>query len=98
MTYLQLQLVIQEVLIAVTTSNPQRTSPYADKGHFPNRDFVRRLADRNNLTLRATMEISKGRQILGIDDLVAWQIDTEAGLINVEKFKDCFKDGSRIYN
>ena len=98
MTYLQLQLIIQEVLIAVTTSNPDRTSPYAELGHFPNRDFARALADRHNLTLRATMEISKGRQILGIDDLVSWQKDTEAGLINLDAFKDCFKDGTRIYN
>ena len=44
------------------------------------------------------MEISKGRQILGIDDLVSWQKDTEAGLINLDAFKDCFKDGTRIYN
>ena len=44
------------------------------------------------------MEISKGRQILGIDDLVSWQKDTEAGLINLDLFKDCFKDGTRIYN
>ena len=98
MTYLQLQLIIQEVLIAVTTSNPDRSSPYAESGHFPNRDFARALADRHNLTLRATMEISKGRQILGIDDLVSWQEDTEAGLINLDEFKDCFKDGNRIYN
>ena len=97
MTYYQLQLLIQEVLVAVT-SNPLRTSPYADKGHFPHIGFARRLADRNNLTLRATMEISKGRQINGVDELVSWQMETEAGLVNLEKFKDCFKDGSRIFN
>ena len=98
MTYLQLQLLIQEVLVAVTSSNPERTSPYADKGHFPNRQFARNLAKRHNLTLRATMEISKGRQILSVDDLVAWQKDTEAGLLNMAEFKDCFRDGSRVFN
>ena len=98
MTYLQLQLLIQEVLVAVTSSNPERTSPYVDKGHFPNRNFAYRFAKRHNLALRATMEISKGRQILSVDDLVAWQKDTEAGLIDKEEFKDCFKDPSRVFN
>ena len=98
MTYLQLQLLIQEVLVAVTSSNPERSSPYADNGHFPNRFFARKLAVRNNLTLRATMEISKGRQILSVDDLVAWQRDTEAGLVNNEVVADCFNDGARIFN
>ena len=98
MTYLQLQLVIQEVLVSVISSNPERSSPYADNGHFPNRYFVRNLAARYNLTLRATMEISKGRQILSVDDLVAWQRDTEAGLVNNELVADCFNDGDRIFN
>ena len=98
MTYLQLQLVIQEVLVSVISSNPERSSPYADNGHFPNRYFVRNLAARYNLTLRATMEISKGRQILSLDDLVAWQRDTEAGLVNNELVADCFNDGDRIFN
>ena len=69
-----------------------------DKGHFPNRNFAYRFAKRHNLALRATMEISKGRQILSVDDLVAWQKDTEAGLIDKEEFKDCFKDPSRVFN
>jgi hypothetical protein len=34
MTYLQLQLLIQEVLVAVTSSNPERTSPLWTKVTF----------------------------------------------------------------
>ena len=98
MTFLQLQLLVQEVLVAVTAANPARSSPYGDKGHFPDRFFARRLATRNNLTLRATMEISKGRQILSVDDLVAWQRDTEAGLVNNEVLAECFKNGDRVFN
>ena len=44
------------------------------------------------------MKISKGRQILSVDDLVAWQRDTEAGLVNNEVVADCFNDGARIFN
>ena len=61
------------------------------------RFFARKLAVRNNLTLRATKEISKGR-ILSVDDLIAWQRDTEAGLVNNEVVADCFNDGARIFN
>ena len=98
LTFLQLQLLIQEVLVAVTAANPGRSSPYLDNGHFPNVFFARRLAARNNLTLRATMEISKGRQILSVDDLVAWQRDTQAGLVNNELLAECFKNGCRVFN
>ena len=82
----------------MTAANPGRSSPYLDNGHFPNVFSARRLAARNNLTLRATMEISKGRQILSVDDLVAWQRDTQAGLVNNELLAECFKDGCRVFN
>ena len=98
MTFPQLQLLIQEVLVAVIAANPDRTSPYAANGHYPNRFFTRRFAERYNLTLRATMEISKGRQILSLDDLVAWQKDTEAGLVNNEVVAECFNDAGRVFN
>ena len=98
MTFYQLQLLIQEVLVAVIASRPDRSSPYADNGHFPNLFFARRFAARHNLTLRATMEISKGRQILSVDDLIAWQKDTEAGLVNNELVAECFEDGNRVFN
>ena len=98
MTFLQLQMLIQEVLLGVTASNPERSSPYADNGHFPNRQFARKLAIRHNLTLRATMEISKGRQILSVNDLVAWQKDTQAGLIDNDVLCECFKDSNRVFN
>ena len=97
-TMYQLQLLIQEVLTAVCSSNPERVSAYEHCGQLPNRHFVSHFVKRHNLTLRATMEISKGRQILSTDDLEAWQRDTEIGLLNLEKFKDCFVDSRRIFN
>ena len=56
----QLQSLVQEVLLAVKKSNPDRITGYEQSGQLPNIQFVRRLADRHNLTLRRSSEISKG--------------------------------------
>ena len=58
LTWLDLQKLIQEILIAANESNSQRVTGYENQGQMPNMAWVRRFAERNNLTLRATMEIS----------------------------------------
>ena len=64
LTWRGVQKLIQEILIANKVSNPARLTGYENQGQMPNIHMVRRLADRYNLTLRSTMEISKGRQVL----------------------------------
>ena len=59
----QWQSIIQEVLLEVKEANPERITGYENTGQLPNIMFVRRLAERHNLTLRRTSEISKGRII-----------------------------------
>ena len=56
----QLQSLIQEVLLAVKKANPDRITGYEECGQLPSRYYVRRLVDRNNISLRRTAEISKG--------------------------------------
>ena len=63
LTWTGLQKLIQEILTAAKVSNSERVTGYENQGHMPNMNMVRRLADRHNLTLRASMEISKGRQV-----------------------------------
>ena len=63
MDWRQLQSLIQEVLIGVKEANPERITGYENTGQVPNITFVRRLADRHNLTLRKASEISKGVNI-----------------------------------
>ena len=60
MSWDQLASLIQEVLLAVTASNPDRVTGHEKTGQLPNKSFVRRLAERHNLSLRRTAEISKG--------------------------------------
>ena len=63
LTWTGLQKLIQEILIGAKQSNPDRITGYEEQGQMPNISWVRRLAERHNLTLRSTMEISKGRQV-----------------------------------
>ena len=64
MDWRQLEFLIQEVLLGVKESNPERTTGYESTGQMPNKDFVKRLAKRHNLSLRRTSEISKGKIII----------------------------------
>jgi hypothetical protein len=56
----QLQSLIQESLLALKSANPDRKTGYEETGQLPNKDYVRRMVARNNLSLRRTAEISKG--------------------------------------
>ena len=60
--------------------------------------FVRRLADRNNLSLRRTAEISKGRQVLTEADLRLWQKDAVNYLWSKPELVETLQDPSRIFN
>ena len=57
----QLQLLVQEILLAIKAANPTRNTGYEDTNQKPNRNFVRRFAERHNLSLRSSAEISKGK-------------------------------------
>ena len=57
----QLQLLIQEVMLAIKQANPARITSYESSNQLPHRMFVRRLAERHNLSLRRSAEISKGK-------------------------------------
>ena len=70
-----LRLVLQEVLQAVKKSNPERITGLEECGQLPPKSWVRRFAERHNLVLRATMGISKGRQVVTAEELGLWQGD-----------------------
>ena len=89
-TFAQLSLLIQELMISVVTSNPTRTGPWEENGHFPNKSYVSRFIKRHGLTLRSTMELSKARALLTTVDLEAWFSDFIGGLVNNPKFSPCF--------
>ena len=94
----QLQNLIQEVLLGIKVANPERSTGYEATGQLPNISFVRRLAQRHNLSLRRSSEISKGRQILGKVDLMLWQQETEKFLLGDPKLKEALMDPRRVFN
>ena len=60
MDFGQLQSLVQESLLALKEANPDRQTGYEETGQLPNKDYVRRMVTRNNLSLRRTSEIFKG--------------------------------------
>ena len=70
MDFKQLCLLIQELINALNTSNPDREFPSSWEGNFPNESFVRRFIRRNNLVLRRTMNLSTARAMLNVGSLV----------------------------
>ena len=88
----------QEVLQGVCDANPDRVTGWEDNDHLPDRRFVYNFADRNNLSLRTTTELSNARQHLTYRDLDLWQVDTYKGLVANPKYAACFEDPRRIFN
>ena len=96
LTFYELRYLIQEALIKLCQANPDRTSPW--ENHFPHDNFVHNFAERNNLVLRSTMELSKARSMLSLEALMSWYQDTAGALVNHPDFADCWKNPQRILN
>ena len=96
LTFYELRYLIQEALIKLCQANPDRTSPW--ENHFPHDNFVHNFAERNNLVLRSTMELSKARSMLSFEALMSWYQDTAGALVNHPDFADCWKNPQRILN
>ena len=64
-----LPLLIQEVLLSVYKSNPERVTGLEDANQLPNLSYVCRFAERHGLVLWASMGISKGCQIVSEEEL-----------------------------
>ena len=79
-------------------SNPERVTGYEKDNNLPNIHFVRRFASRHSLTLRKSLEISKGRAVCSVSDLEHWQEETFKYLVENPKFLDCFSDPRRVWN
>ena len=98
LTFFELRFLIQEALIRICQANPERTSPWAEENHFPHGKFVYNFAERNNLVLRSTMELSKARSMLSIEGLMSWFQDTRKALVDHPDYADCWRNPRRILN
>ena len=72
-----LSLVLRELLLALKRSNPDRITGLEKFGQLPSKIWVCRFAERHQLVPRATMGITKGRQVVSAEELAMWQGDAE---------------------
>ena len=71
-----LQLLLHEILLAVTKVNPEQKTGLENYGQLPSMSWVRRFAERHDLVVCCTLSISKVHQIVSPEDIVLWQQDT----------------------
>ena len=93
-----LQRFLQEVFVTIVQGNPERRTGLENCGQLPGMSWVRRFATRNNLVTRATMEISKGRQIITKEELALWQADALTFFSSDPKLAEAMLDPTRIWN
>ena len=98
LTFEQLGLLVQEVLLGLKEANPDRVTGFEGTNQLPYSMWLRRFAERNDICLRRSMEISKGRQCLTQYDLDSWQQDTESYLLSNSVLAECFQDPTRLFN
>ena len=77
----QLSLVIQELAIAVKSSNKDREFPSTWEELFPPQPYVRTFIRRNNLVLRSTLNLNLARAVLTVVDLKKWFDDLYKGFV-----------------
>ena len=93
-----LSLLLQEVLLSVTKSNPERVTGLEDANQLPNLSHVSRFAERHGFVLRASMGISKGHQIVSEEELRLWQDDTWKFFSSNPELLEALQDKSRVFN
>ena len=93
-TWSQLEVLALELWASVCAVNPGR----AEGTNGPTRHWVRRFGTRQKLVLKATMELTKARALLTVDDLEEWQQQTEDFLFSNPDLREAMSDPDRIYN
>lgn len=94
----QLKSVIQELLIELKKADKERYIPPTWDNCHPEDTFVRRFADRNNISLRRTMALSAARACLTVYDLKQWFSHIKERFFENPEFASVWNDPKRIYN
>ena len=97
-TWTMLELLIQEVLLAVTATNPHRRTGWEDWEQLAGHSWLHRFAKRNNVVLSATSGISKGWQVISPEDLALWQQDTWNFFSSRPELLEALFDPNRMWN
>ena len=96
--FIQLCLVIQELLTRLKKVNPARYSPPTWVNFYPEDTFARRFAERNNISLRSTMSLSPARDCLTVYDLDSWFKHIKERFVSPPEFSEVWENPQRIFN
>ena len=96
--FIQLCLVIQELLARLKKVNPERYSPPTWVNFYPHESFARRFATRNGLSLRNTMSLSPARDCLSVYDLNNWFKHIKERFVSPPEFSGVWENPQRIFN
>ena len=70
-----LGLLFKGVFVALKKSNPERETGLENNCEGALMSYIQRFAERNQLMIRSSMAISKGRQVVSAEELALWQSD-----------------------
>ena len=93
-----LGLLLQELFLALKLANPARVTGLEDVGQLPTSIWIRRFAERHNLVGRATMPISKGRQVVTPEEIKLWQEDAITFFSSKPELMAALQDKRRVWN
>ena len=83
---------------ALKLANPARVTGLEAFGQLPSPAWVRRFAARHNLVDRATMPISKGRQVITPGEIKLWQDDAINFFSSKPELMEALQDKRRVWN
>ena len=94
----QLSCVLQELLLELSKGDKERHIPASWVKCYPESTFVRRFAERNNISLRRTMALSHARACLTVYDLKLWFSNIRERFFENPDFSEVWKNPRRIFN
>ena len=98
LSWLGLRLLMQDLLLSIKEANPDRVTGLEEKGQLPSTSFVRRWAERNNLSLKKSSAISKGRAVVKPEDHGMWFGDVGSFIKEKSRLAAALKDPRRVFN
>ena len=95
--YYQAALIIQRCLQDIVSANPGRMTGFENSNQFPDYQWCRRFAARNNLVLRVASEMKRGKEQLTEKELREWFRQT-ALMMQEPVVQDILKNPARVLN
>ena len=97
-TWEGLRCLLQEILLSLVAVNPSRKTGLEEQNQLPHPSYIRRFAKRNQLSLRKTSQISKGRAVISPADIRLWFLDISSFLDSRPDLLAALQDPRRVFN